>query len=201
MFLVPLAVLRGTRLPQAQESRLATLVYSVQEAPGEAEAALSLAVERAGDQHHRGQGDAPAASSRRSTAEGEERIVRRRLARALQIFLYREERVVLGPTLLPKRRCASSVLQDAGAGAPHPPAGARSAASPSRSCGEAEQLLRRDGGELQGLYFAFIEFVFNRIWPRVFQGFEYSRSRQGRRVHEASTRSCSCPATAATSTT
>src|SRR5207245_9244721 len=43
--------------------------------------------------------------------ESDERIVRR-LARALQIFLYREERLVWGPPLLPRRLVRRQVLRD-----------------------------------------------------------------------------------------
>src|SRR5207244_3860089 len=83
---LPLAIFRGNGC-RRKESRLATLLYSVQEAPGEAkrffnylwnaeETQLTLGREIVLDrfvQDYRGEGD--------------ERIVRR-LARALQIFLY-----------------------------------------------------------------------------------------------------------------
>src|SRR5207247_2094826 len=49
--------------------------------------------------------------------EGDERVVRR-LARALQIFLYREERLVWGPPLLPRRVVRRHVLHDPGVARP-----------------------------------------------------------------------------------
>src|SRR5256712_38570 len=110
VFPVPVAVFRGQGF-RRKESRLATLLYSVQEAPGEAkrffnylwnaeETQLTLGREIVLDrfvQDYRGEGD--------------ERIVRR-LARALQIFLYREERLVWGPPLLPRRVVRRQVLRD-----------------------------------------------------------------------------------------
>ncbi|HUE29897.1 MAG TPA: hypothetical protein VMR79_03430, partial [Verrucomicrobiae bacterium] len=110
VFLVPVAIFRGKGF-RRKESRFATLLYSVQEAPGEAkrffnylwnaeETQLTLGREIVLDrfvQDYRGEGD--------------ERIVRR-LARALQIFLYREERLVWGPPLLPRRVVRRQVLRD-----------------------------------------------------------------------------------------
>ena len=131
--LVPLAVLRGRGM-RRKESRLATLVYSVQEMPGEIrrlvsllwnvrETSISVGVEvRLRD------------FTRQYQREGEERIVRR-LTRALQIFLYREERVVWGPPLLPKRQVRQRALQDDEVRAVIQPSRARRASSPSRSCG------------------------------------------------------------------
>lgn len=172
VFLVPLAVLRG-RGYRRRESRLATLVYSVQEAPGEVKRLLSLLWNAREASVIVGKEVHLAHFVQRYRHEGEERIVRR-LARALQIFLHREERVVLGPTLLPKRSVRQLVVQGE----------------------ELEQLIRRLARErnqpesqlwrtaeryfdemaanFHGAYFAALEVLFNRIWPRVFQGFEYS---------------------------
>ncbi|HTO57926.1 MAG TPA: hypothetical protein VMJ74_09020, partial [Pseudomonadales bacterium] len=108
-FLVPLAVLRG-RGYRRKESRLATLVYSLQEAPGDLKRLISLVWNARDSSLSVGKEVQLQAFVEQYRAEGEERIVRR-LARALQIFLYREERVVQGPTLLPKRQVRQMVLQ------------------------------------------------------------------------------------------
>ncbi len=172
VFLVPLAVLRGRGF-QRRESRLATLVYSVQEAPGEVKRLLSLlwnAKEASiivGKEVHLGQ------FAQRYRQEGEERIVRR-LARALQIFLHREERVVLGPTLLPKRSVRQMVVQgDDLAQLIHRLARERNQPE-SQLWRTAERYFDEIAANFHGSYFTVIEFLFNRIWPRVFQGFEYS---------------------------
>lgn len=172
VFLVPLAVLRGRGF-QRRESRLATLVYSVQEAPGEVKRLLSLlwnAKEASiivGKEVHLAQ------FAQRYRQEGEERIVRR-LARALQIFLHREERVVLGPTLLPKRTVRQMVVQgDDLAQLIHRLARDRNQPE-SQLWRTAERYFDEIAANFHGAYFTVIEFLFNRIWPRVFQGFEYS---------------------------
>ena len=170
--LVPVAVLRGRGM-RRKESRLATLVYSVQEMPGEIrrlvsplwnlrETSISLGVEVAVHeitrQYHR---------------EGEERIVRR-LTRALQIFLYREERVVWGPQLLPKRQVRQRALQDEDVRAVIQRLAAARGQPESQLWRQAERYFGEMAANFHGIYFSSLEFLFNRIWPRLFQGFEYS---------------------------
>ncbi|MFI5397668.1 MAG: 1-acyl-sn-glycerol-3-phosphate acyltransferase [Candidatus Binatia bacterium] len=172
VFLVPLAVLRGWGF-RRRESRLATLVYSVQETPGEAKRLLSLlwnARETSiivGKEVHLGQ------FTQRYGQEGEERIVRR-LARALQIFLHREERVVAGPTLLPKRTVRQMVVQGEELSALIRRLARERNQPESQLWRTAERYFDEMAASFHSTYFAFLEFVFNRIWPRVFQGFEYS---------------------------
>jgi glycerol-3-phosphate O-acyltransferase len=171
--LVPVAVLRGRGM-RRKESRLATLVYSLQEVPGEIrrlvsllwnlrETGISVGVEvpvhEITRQYHR---------------EGEERVVRR-LTRALQIFLYREERVVWGPQLLPKRQVRQRALQDEEVRAVIAALAARGGQPESQLWRQAEHYFDEMAANFHGIYFSFLVFVFNRIWPRLFQGFEYSR--------------------------
>ena len=170
--LVPVAVLRGRGM-RRKESRLATLVYSVQEMPGEIrrlvsllwnlrETSISLGVEvpvrEITRQYHR---------------EGEERVVRR-LTRALQIFLYREERVVWGPQLLAKRQVRQRALQDEEVRAVIRKLAGTGAQPESQLWRQAERYFDEMAANFHGIYFSFLEFVFNRVWPRLFQGFEYS---------------------------
>jgi len=170
--LVPVAVLRGRGM-RRKESRLATLVYSLQEMPGEIRRLVSLLWNlrdttisvggevRLGEithQYHR---------------EGEERIVRR-LTRALQIFLYREERVVWGPQLLPRRQARQRALQDDEVRAVIARLAATGAQPESQLWRRAERYFDEMAANFHGIYFSFLEYVFNRIWPRLFQGFEYT---------------------------
>lgn len=172
IFLVPLAVLRG-RGYRKRESRLATLVYSVQEAPGELKRLLSLLWNARDTSIIVGKEIALREFAERYRQEGEERVVRR-LARALQIFLHREERVVLGPTLLPKRTVRQMVLQG-----PELEALIRRLARErnqpeSQLWRTAERYFDEMAANFKGSYFGVLEFLFHRIWPRVFHGFEYS---------------------------
>jgi len=98
----------------------------------------------------------------------------RRLTRALQIFLYREERVVWGPQLLPKRQVRQRALQDDEVRAVIRSLAASRGQPESQLWRQAERYFNEMGANFHGIYFSFLEFVFNRIWPRLFQGFEYS---------------------------
>ncbi|MFI5365324.1 MAG: 1-acyl-sn-glycerol-3-phosphate acyltransferase [Candidatus Binatia bacterium] len=172
VYLVPLAVLRGRGF-RKKESRLATLVYSVQEAPGELKRLLSLLWNARETNITVGKEIALGSFAEQHRHDGEERIVRR-LARALQIFLHREERVVWGPTLLPKRTVRQLVLQSEELAQLIRRLAAERGQPESQLWRTAERYFDEMAANYKGSYFAVIEFIFNRIWPRVFQGFEYS---------------------------
>jgi len=172
VFLVPLAVTRGRGF-RRRESRLATLVYSVQEAPGDIKRLVSLIwnARDAGVVVGKEVDLREAMQDREN--EGTERLVRR-LARALQIFLHREERVVLGPELLPKRNVRQMVVQGPElTDLIHRLARERNQPE-SQLWRTAERYFDEMAANFHSTYFAFLEFAFNRIWPRMFRGFEYS---------------------------
>jgi glycerol-3-phosphate O-acyltransferase len=170
--LVPVAVLRGRGM-RRKESRLATLVYSVQEMPGEIRRLVSLLWNLRETSISIGGEVALREITHQYQREGEERVVRR-LTRALQIFLYREERVVWGPQLLPKRQVRQRALQDEEVRSVIRALAAKSAQPQSQLWRQAERYFDEMAANFHGIYFSFLEFVFNRIWPRLFQGFEYS---------------------------
>jgi len=169
-FLVPIAIFRGTGFHK-RESRFATLLYSVQEAPGEAkrlftylwnagQTQLTLGKEisllRFVDEHRR---------------EGEDRSARR-LARVMQIVLYREERMVLGPTLLPRRVVREMVLRDAELVRLTRRLAAERGVPRRKIVKVARGYVDEMAAHFNGLYFGILEFLFNRIFPRVFSGLE-----------------------------
>lgn len=170
--LVPLAVLRGRGM-RRKESRLATLVYSVQEMPGEIRRLVSLLWNLRETSISMGVEVSVGEITRQYQREGEERIVRR-LTRALQIFLYREERVVWGPQLFPKRQVRQRALQDDDVRSVIRTLTASGSQPESQLWRQAERYFDEMAANFHGIYFSFLEFVFNRIWPRLFQGFEYS---------------------------
>lgn len=170
--LVPLAVFRGRGM-RSRDARLGSAVYSLQEVPTELRRLVSLLwnaretrISIGGEVSLRG-------FVEQYGSEGEERLVRR-LARALQIFLYREERLVWGPPLLPKKEVRRRILED--------PELAGVVAKLAREQKQPEAALWRQAGKyidemaanFHGFYFSILEFLFNRIWPRVFSGLDYS---------------------------
>lgn len=170
VYVVPLAVLRGHGY-RRKESRLATLLYTVQEAPGEMKRLLSLIWNGRDASITVGKHVDLREFIDRYREEGAERIVRR-LSRALQIFLHREERVVLGPALLPKRVVAEIVLGE--------PEVHEAIAQAAQQSGKPEAKVRRVAqkyfhemaANFHGSYFGFLAMVFTRIWRRMFTGLD-----------------------------
>ena len=166
VYLVPVAIFRGKGF-RRKESRLATLLYSVQEAPGEAKRLFNYLWNAEETQLTLGREVALDSFIDEYRREGEERIVRR-LARALQIFLYREERLVWGPTLLPRRIVRRQVLRD-----PELTKLVRRMANQRgvprrRVWKEVLGYFNEMAANYNGLYFGLLEAVFNRLWTRVF---------------------------------
>jgi glycerol-3-phosphate O-acyltransferase len=170
VFLVPVAIFRGKGF-RRKESRFATLLYSVQEAPGEAKRLFTYLWNAEEIQLQLGREldlDRFVEDYRR---EGDERLVRR-LARALQIFLYREERLVWGPTLLPRRVVRRTVLRDPELARLVRRVAAERGLARRRVWKEARGYFDEMAANYNGLYFALLETVFNYVWPRVFAGLE-----------------------------
>jgi glycerol-3-phosphate O-acyltransferase len=168
--LIPVAIFRGPGF-RRRESRFATLIYSVQEAPGEARRLFTylwnaehlrltlgreIPLGRFVDTHR---------------DEPEERTVRR-LARTLQIDLYREERLVLGPALLPRRMVREQVLRDPDVARLTRKLALERHVPREKVVKQARSYVDEMAANFNGLYFGVLEFLFNRIWPRVFSGLE-----------------------------
>ena len=170
VYVVPLAPFRG-RGYRRRNSRLATLVYSVQEAPSELKKLLTVLFNRRDVSLTIGEEIDLRAFINRYGAEGAGSMVRR-MTRALQLFLYREERVVWGPPLLPKRVVRELVL-----GQPAMEKTVRELAL-SRQLPiekvrrEAESYFDEIASNFNGTYFAILAFLFRRIWNRIFRGVE-----------------------------
>lgn len=171
VFLVPIAVLRGRGF-RRKDARLPALFYSVQEFPGEMKRLLSLLWNAHETGITVGKQIDVQEWTRRYAAEGPDRLLRR-VARALQIFLYREERVVWGPALLPRETVRRIVLQDRELAAiVHLRAG-EVREPESRLWRQAERYFDEIAANFSGGYFALIELLFDRLWPRIFHGLEY----------------------------
>ena len=127
-FLVPLAIFRGTGFHK-RESRFATLLYSVQEAPGEAKRLFTYLWNAGQTQLTLGTEIACCALRRRAPARGRGAHRRGGWRASLQIFLYREERWCWGPTLLPRRVGARD-----GAARRRAACGSRAVSPPSAAC-------------------------------------------------------------------
>jgi glycerol-3-phosphate O-acyltransferase len=170
IFLVPVAIFRGKGF-RRKESRAATLLYSVQEAPGEAKRLFTYLWNAEETQVTVGQEIDLDAFVAEHPPEGEDRLVRR-LARALQICLYREERLVWGPTLLPRRQVRRQVLRDPELTRLVRRIAAERGVPRRRVWREARGYFDGMAANYNGLYFGILEALFNRIWKRMFAGLE-----------------------------
>jgi glycerol-3-phosphate O-acyltransferase len=170
VYLVPVAIFRGKGF-RRKESRFATLLYSVQEAPGEAKRLFNYLWNAEETQLTLGREVALDSFIDEYRREGEERIVRR-LARALQIFLYREERLVWGPTLLPRRIVRRQVLRDPELAKLVRRMANQGGVPTRRVWKEARADFDEMAANFNGAYFGVLEALFNRIWPKVFAGLE-----------------------------
>ncbi len=170
VFLVPLAIFRGSGL-RRRGSRLASFVYSVHEAPSDVKRMVTY-VWNARDLTVSVGAEIPLnAFLKQYQRDGEDRIVRR-LTRALQIFLYREERVVWGPTLRSKRQVRDLVLRSGNLEALVEQIAAERRVPVEKVAREARGYFDEMAANFHGYYFAILAFAFNRIWHRMFSGLE-----------------------------
>ena len=162
VFLVPLAIFRGSGL-RRKGSRLASFVYSVHEAPSDVKKLFTY-VWNARELTISVGAEIPLQGFiAKYEGETEERIVRR-LTRALQIFLYREERVVWGPTVQSKRQVRDMVLgADAVQSAVRTVALERKVPE-EKIAEEARAYFDEMAADFHGYYLAILAFFFRRIW-------------------------------------
>ncbi|MBI3768982.1 MAG: 1-acyl-sn-glycerol-3-phosphate acyltransferase [Deltaproteobacteria bacterium] len=170
VFLVPLAIFRGSGL-RRKGSRLASFVYSVHEAPSDVKRLFTY-VWNTRDLTISFGAEIPLnAFIAQYQSESEDRIVRR-LTRALQIFLYREERVVWGPTLRSKRQVRDMVLGADEVQALVCTLAAERKVSEEKVAKEARAYFDEMAANFHGYYLAILAFLFRRIWQRTFSGLE-----------------------------
>ncbi len=172
VFFVPLAPLRGRGM-RRKESRLAALVYGLQETPSEGRRILSLLWNRHDTSISAGIEVSLRDMVDRHRREGEERTVRR-LARDLQIYLYREERVVWGPLLLPKWQVRSIVLGSADIDETIQRLASEGGESAAQLRRRAQRYIEEMAADFKKAYFSVLEIAFNWVWPKMFAGLEYT---------------------------
>lgn len=101
----------------------------------------------------------------------EERLVRR-LSRTIQVYIHREERLVLGPALMPRRKIKSIVLDNEPMDQLVRKLAAERKVSEAKVRRQAERYFEEMASEFNGVVFGVIAYVFHKIWNRMFQGME-----------------------------
>jgi len=169
-FIVPLAPFRGHTF-RRREAGVSALVYNVHETPSEWRKLLTYWFYAKDLFLTVGTEVCVSDFVRRYGNDGEDRLVRR-LTRAIQIFLHREERVVMGPAILTRKKVKALILDDedtrrflAGlAEAKH--------VEEAKLRKQAEAIFDEMAAQFSGAVFAVVAWLFKKIWNRMFQGLE-----------------------------
>lgn len=170
IFVVPLAPFRGHSF-RRRDTGLSAVLYNAQETVSEWRKLLTYWLFRRDLFVTVGTEVALREFVQRYAKDSEERLARR-LTRAIQIFLYREERVVMGPAIMPRHKVRRIVL---GGDATTRFLEAQAAASGvpiEKLRKRAESIFDEMAAEYNGAIFAMVSWCFIRIWHRMFQGLE-----------------------------
>ncbi len=167
-YIIPMALFRGHSF-RKRASSIAALVYSVQEVPSDGRKFLAYWWNRKDLFITVGKEVVLGEFVARYGDDGEEKVVRR-LTRAIQIFLHREERVVLGPALLPRRRIKSLVLESDEIEQEIQRLAEQNNVSEAKLRKEAASYFDEMAADFNGILFAGIASIFKKIWARMFSG-------------------------------
>ena len=167
-FVIPLAPFRG-RSFRKRDKGISALVYSVHEVPSDTRKLVTYWWNRKDLFITVGKEVSLGEFMQRFSADTEERIVRR-LTRALQIFLHREERVVLGPALLPRRQIKALVLENDEITATMRRLSEQTGVPIAKLRKEADGYFEEMAADFNGFLFAIVAYIFKKIWARMFSG-------------------------------
>jgi len=167
-FVIPLALFRGHSF-RRREKGVSALVYSVHEVPSDTRKLVTYWLNRKGLFITVGKEVSLGEFMQRYAADSEERIVRR-LTRAVQIFLHREERVVLGPAHLPRRQIKALVLENEEMTEAIKRLSDETGTSAAKLRKEADGYFEEMAADFNGVLFAVVSYVFKKIWARMFSG-------------------------------
>jgi glycerol-3-phosphate O-acyltransferase len=171
IFLVPLAVFWRKGPRQQSRAAISSIFYGVKERPGDVKKFLSFLLNYRDLFVRVGKPVDLRAFMEERRAEGSQAITKK-LRRSLQLFLYREEKVVHGPVIRPRRQIRDLVVEE--------PEVRQLIEQISNQTGEeqakirrrAERYFREIAANFHGTYIAFLDIVFNWIYARVFTGIE-----------------------------
>ncbi len=166
-YVTPVALFRGHSF-RRREPGISALVYSVQETPSDMRKLVEYWWNRNDLFISVGKEVDVRDFVGRYDDDPEERIVRR-MVRALQIFLHREERVVLGPSLLPRRRVKALVLENEEMTIGIRQISEDDHVSVGRLRKDAERIFDEMAADFNGVLFGIISYVFKKIWGKMFQ--------------------------------
>jgi glycerol-3-phosphate O-acyltransferase len=167
-FVIPFALFRGHSF-RRREKGVSALVYSVHEVPSDLRKLITYWWNRKGLFITVGKEVSLGEFMERYAADSEEHVVRR-LTRAIQIFLSREERVVLGPAHLPRRQIKALVLENEEMTEAIGRLAVETGTPVAKLKKEADGYFEEMAADFNGVLFAVVSYVFKKIWARMFSG-------------------------------
>lgn len=169
-FIVPLALFRGHSFKR-RVTGLSAVVYNAQEYPSDTRKLFTYWWNRRNMFFTVGNEVVLSEFIARYHDELGDQIVRR-LSRAIQIFLAREERVVLGPALLPRREIKAIVLESEEMSASIRELAEAAGTSPAKLRKEADGYFEEMAANFNGPVFGVIAYLVKKVWDRIFSGIE-----------------------------
>jgi glycerol-3-phosphate O-acyltransferase len=103
--------------------------------------------------------------------EGADRVARK-VRRSILIYLYREEKVVQGPTLRPHARVLADVLSDAGVERAMADRARTRRGSPERARAEANKIFHEIAARMNSTLLAIAEVILRRVFRRMFSSIQ-----------------------------
>lgn len=170
IFIVPLAPFRGHSF-RRRDTGLSSVVYNVHDIVSEGRKLLTYWIFRRDLFLTVGTEVTLSAFVQRYTKDSEDRLVKR-LTRAIQIFLYREERVVMGPAIMPRAKIKELVLGAEDSRLFLADYASRTGTPEAKVRKRAESIFDEMAAEYNSLIFAFVSWCFIKVWNRMFQGLE-----------------------------
>lgn len=170
VFIVPLAPFRGHSF-RRRETGLSAVIYNAHEVVSEWRKLITYWVFRRDLFLTIGTEVGLSGFVGRYSSDSGDRLVRR-LTRAIQIFLYREERVVMGPPIMPRHKMKSLILGSEDSREFIARFAVENGVPEAKVRKRAEGIFDEMAAEYNGAIFAMVSWCFIKIWNRMFQGLE-----------------------------
>jgi glycerol-3-phosphate O-acyltransferase len=170
IFVVPLAPFRGHSF-RRRDTGLSSVIYNAHDIVSEGRKLLTYWIFRRDLFLTVGTEVALRDFVQRYSRDSEDRLARR-LTRAIQIFLYREERVVMGPAIMPRSKIKTLVIGSEESRAFLARYAEKHGLPEAKVRKRAEKIFDEMAAEYNGAIFAFVSWCFIKVWNRMFQGLE-----------------------------
>ncbi len=173
IFLVPLAVFWRKGMRQQSRLPLSSIFYGVKERPGDLKKLLSFLLNYKDLFVRVGRPVDLKAFVAERESEGQATVAKK-IRRSLHLFLYREEKVVHGPVIRPRRQIRDIVVSDPEVSGLIERISTASGEDEAKVRKRAEHYFIEIAANFHGTYIALLNLIANSLYHRVFTGIETS---------------------------